>query len=398
MPTYVQRTRESRGVPAALAGEAFTRGIGSARKGYSDKIADFIRERYQNLDYFTHIERFARLPAVNADQTGDNLTVTVEYLAASVDKRFFTAPQACIVTSVQCVPTVIGSDGGAVTAVVEKLDDAEALTNGDDVTTGTFDLKGTADTVQTGTLGTAAIRTMSVGETLAVDFTGTLTAATGVITVEITLIDGAGLPRAAHPDLELLGTNASDADVTFLEGGGIRLETDGADADQEIIAAHLDASQSYLAGANWDSRNEILFGTNIVTGPQAADIHFSTIWAGFKLTNTDIVATDDDQFFFRAGSAAASAANWTAVQSIAGTDVEYDTGITLVEATPYQLLVVLDENRVPHYYINSAKVWTGTGQVAADNDYEFYTGIAARGEAAAKQLDIRNFVVSQLYG
>ncbi len=291
MPTYAQRTRESRGNPAALAGEAFTRGIGSARKGYSDKIADFIRERYQNLDYFTHIERFQQRPLLNAD-----------YTPTAADD---------------------GNDGAT---------EAELL-----------------------------------------------------------------LMSRGNKHIEVLGTSATSALCAHLEGGGVRLTTAGADADQTILAAQLDAGMSGLAAVNWDSRNEPLFLANIVAGPDAADVHNCTIFGGFKLTLTDIVATDANQFFFRVNNGAA-AGTWNCVQSIADSDVEYDTGITIVAGTPYQLLVVLDENRVPHYYINGAKVWQGAGQATALATYEFYCGIADRGGGTAVELDVRNLAISQLYG
>lgn len=291
--TYAERIRESRRDPTKLVGEAFTRGIGSARKGYSNKVADFIRERVQNLDYFTHVERFEQRPLLNAD-----------YTPSSADD-----------------------------------------------------------------------------------------AADGATAAELILMNRGNL------DIEVLGTNATSALCDHVEGGGIRLTTAGADADQTILAGHLDAGMSALGGAvvNWDSANEPLFLANVVTGPDAGDIHNGTLFAGFKLTLTDVVATDADQFFFRVNSGA-TGGNWNAVQSVGGTDVEFDTGIQIVEATPYQLLVVLDENRVPHFYINGAYVWTGTAQATALNTYEFYCGVADRGGAAAIEFDVRNLVVSQLYG
>ncbi len=372
------------------------KGLNSTQFLMENRMEALIAARIASPRFFTHFERFLQLPAVNADQTGQNITVTVEYLAASVDKRFFTCPAGgCIVTAIQLVPTVIASSGPT-TMVIEKLDDAEALTNGDDLITAGLDLVGTADTVQNGVLGTLAFRTMTEGETLAIDFTGTMTAATGVVTCHITLTAAAGLPRAANPNLELQGTNASDDDAAFLEGGGIRIETDGADADQVILAAHLDASQSALAGINWDSANQPMCVFEIVTGPQAADVNRSTIFAGFKLTNTDVLATDADQFMFRAPNAAA-ASTWRAVTSVNGTDEEFNTNTTLVEATSYQLAVILNASRSPHYYLNGNLVRIGPA-VRALSTYDFYAGIAERGASAAVQLDIRNFFVSQLYG
>lgn len=204
----------------------------------------------------------------------------------------------------------------------------------------------------------------------------------------------------ANKNLELLGTNADNAGVTFLEGGGIRLETAGADADQHIVGAHLETTMSALAGINWDSRNQPMIVAEIVTGPQTADLDNMAAIAGFKLTAVDLDTTDADQFMWRAlGLGAGTPGTWTAVSSVAGVDQTHDTGHTLVEATPYQLAVVLDASRVPHYYLNGQLQHIGP-VIAADNDYEFYVGIATRNTdaAAAVQLDIRNIFVSQLYG
>lgn len=318
--TYAERIRESRRDPTTLVGEAFTLGIGSKRKGYSNKISDFMLERQTNLDYFCHVERFDKRPQLGT--TFDN--------AATL----------------------------AITDPADAPANVDALR--DDLVANTF----------------PSIETWA----------------------NTTLADYNTQAFQASRTIELFGTNADNAGVTFLEGGGIRLETAGADADQHILGAHLETTMTALAGINWDSANEPLFCANIVTGPQAADLHDTTLWAGFKLTNTDVVITDDDQFFFRTDGAGAVAGNWFAVQSVGGTDVEFDTGILAVEATPYQLFVVLDENRVPHYYINGAYVWTGTAQATALATYEFYVGVAARGVGAAKQLDIRNLLVSQTYG
>ena len=202
--------------------------------------------------------------------------------------------------------------------------------------------------------------------------------------------------RACHDDLEILGTNADDAGVTFLAGGGIRMETAGADADFHVLLAHLDAGPvTSLAGAGWDSSKKPLFFANIVTGPQAADITSCILWAGFKLTNTATTATDADQFFFRFEDDV-NDGDWQAVTSVAGTDTATDTGIDVKFATNYRLLIEVDQLRVPRYYINERLVATG-GALTDLATFEFYIGVETDGAAEAKQLDIRNFLVSQTY-
>jgi hypothetical protein len=81
-------------------------------------------------------------------------------------------------------PTVAGSDGGAVTAAIKKASSTTAIASGTALHSGTFNLKGTADTVQNLTLSTTeAVDIISAGDRIGVDFTGTLTDAVGCITV-----------------------------------------------------------------------------------------------------------------------------------------------------------------------------------------------------------------------
>jgi hypothetical protein len=117
---------------------------------------------------------------------GGFINVSCEYVAASVDKVFFVATRAYIVQAITCRPTVAGTDGGAVTAVIKKAASATAITAGTALHSSTYNLKGTADTIQALTLSTTASDlSIPVGTAIGVDFTGTLTSATGVITVAL---------------------------------------------------------------------------------------------------------------------------------------------------------------------------------------------------------------------
>jgi hypothetical protein len=108
-----------------------------------------------------------------------------EYSATSIDKTtFFIAPRAARVVGCRLRVTVAGSDGGAVTAVIRKVPSGTAIASGTALMSDTFNLKGTADTNQSGTLSTTAgVLDVAAGQALAIDFTGTLTAATGAFTV-----------------------------------------------------------------------------------------------------------------------------------------------------------------------------------------------------------------------
>lgn len=96
---------------------------------------------------------------------------------------FFVAPQACKVTAVSEVHSTAGSDGGAVTAVVTKDTGTDAPGAGTSLhQSGSFNMKGTANTVQNATLSTtAATLTLAAGDRLAVKLTGTPTAVAGAV-------------------------------------------------------------------------------------------------------------------------------------------------------------------------------------------------------------------------
>lgn len=82
---------------------------------------------------------------------------------------------------------VAGTDGGAVTATVYKAPSGTALASGTALHSGTFNLKGTAATNQTLTLSTTDADLMiAAGDTIGVVLTGTLTSATGGISVSLT--------------------------------------------------------------------------------------------------------------------------------------------------------------------------------------------------------------------
>lgn len=100
---------------------------------------------------------------------------------------FFTATRPCTIKRISESHTTAGSDAGAVTLQVERLQGTEALNAGNELLVTAFNLKGTANTVQTGTLvQTPTELALNVGDRLALKDSGTLTAVAGVnVTVEI---------------------------------------------------------------------------------------------------------------------------------------------------------------------------------------------------------------------
>lgn len=101
---------------------------------------------------------------------------------------FFIAPAPCYVSSFKEVHQTAGTDAGAVTLQLEKLNSTEALDAGDNVLATALSLKSAIDTVQTATLTTTnANRTLATGDRLAMKDAGTLTAVANVtVLLELT--------------------------------------------------------------------------------------------------------------------------------------------------------------------------------------------------------------------
>lgn len=121
------------------------------------------------------------------------LPVEGAWNASSVDFHIFTAGRGYRVKGIHAAITVAGTDGSAVTVAVRKVPSGTALTSGVLLHSGTVNLKGTAGTYQ-GTAGTSpalvltttdADLNIAATDSLALDFTGVLTSAVGVITIEM---------------------------------------------------------------------------------------------------------------------------------------------------------------------------------------------------------------------
>ncbi len=136
-------------------------------------------------DVVSGTEVFVRTTPLTSGGVGvSRVTPSAEYDAASVDKRLFTADRSWRVRDVNLTVTVAGTDGSPVTATIRRVPSGTAITAGVDVLSASFDLRGTADTVQVGALtAVGADLLLADGDSLAIDFTGVLTAATGVVTV-----------------------------------------------------------------------------------------------------------------------------------------------------------------------------------------------------------------------
>lgn len=164
----------------------------------------------------------------------------------------------------------------------------------------------------------------------------------------------------ANPNFEVLGTNASNDDITFSSTyAGLQLQTDGADNDQIIIAPHLDTNQTAWTGIKWGSENQTEWECAITTGSSVADYSF---WAGLKLTNTANYQTDANQAYFlfatddtQSGGVLGTNTKLHFVYSINNDDYVTDLGITVAASTTYRLRIKFDSERKLSVFVNGAQ-------------------------------------------
>ena len=184
----------------------------------------------------------------------------------------------------------------------------------------------------------------------------------------------------ANRDFEVLGSGATTDDVTFHAGGGLQLQTDGGGTNSVIITPHLDTNQSQWASTNWNSSESPSLGCTMRTFSAITDM---AIWFGLKLTNTSVVATDNDAVLFRYEDSI-NGGRWQyitvdAARTAAGTakgqdDESLDTGLAVAASTTYKLEIKVDSGRVPTFYINDRAYGQGTA-LAADKDLIPYFGV-----------------------
>lgn len=196
----------------------------------------------------------------------------------------------------------------------------------------------------------------------------------------------------ADRQFEILGNNASTDDVTRYAEGGITLTTDGGGTDSIIVLPHLDSGQSAWSAVTWGTDKSTEWECDISTD---ADITACVIWAGLKLTNTSVTATDNDQVFFRYAPATNSG-KWQAIYSIGGTDTAGDAGVTVAASTRYHLKILISSARIATMYINGTLVATSTA-LTNTTDLIPYIGVL-ESEAVGKILHIHGQAISRVIG
>ena len=221
--------------------------------------------------------------------------------------------------------------------------------------------------------------------------------------------------RAASKNFEVLGTNMTTALCTFdTTRAGLTITTAGADQDQAIIAPHLDTAFTAWTGVLWGSENQTEWECSVSTNA----IDNQKWWAGLKLTNDQLVATDADQAYFKFQTDATNSEAFTDftllhfVHSIGGTDYISALPITVAANTTYHLRIKIDSDRKLSMFVNGiqyditttsgstggtavAKGTTKSAAMTDDIDFIPYIGIEA-GAAAAEALDVHYQAINRI--
>ena len=222
------------------------------------------------------------------------------------------------------------------------------------------------------------------------------------------------ITQAANKNFETLGTNYTTALTTFsATQAGITMTTATADQDQAILLPHLDTNQTAWSGTKWGTENSVEWECSI----SLPALDNQKVWAGLKLTNDQLVATDDNQMFFKYQSDATNSeafttfANWHFVHSIGGTDFISRLPIAVEADTQYHFKIEVDSDRKAAIFVNGIQynvtgtsgstggtaVTTGTtktGALTNDVDLIPYIGIE-NGAAAAEVLNVHYQAISR---
>ena len=191
----------------------------------------------------------------------------------------------------------------------------------------------------------------------------------------------------ANKDFETLGTNMTTALTTFPgTQAGILMTTAGADQDQAILLPHLDTNQSAWAKVLWGTENSVEWECSI----SLPAIDNQKVWAGLKLTNDQLVATDANQIFFKFQTDATNSeafsdySYWHLVHSIGGTDYISQIPVTVAADTPYHLKIVIDSDRKATCFINGVQynVTSTSGSTGGTAVTAVQPGVAAAKTAA----------------
>lgn len=127
------------------------------------------------------------------------VTVSLAVNGDVIDQNILIADRPYKVIEIREIHPVAGTDVGAVTLDVKKATGTTAIASGTTVLGSTFNLKGTANTVQTktranGGVVTTPVATLAEGDRLGIDITGVTTSITQVVVSVV--LEPTGKPSA----------------------------------------------------------------------------------------------------------------------------------------------------------------------------------------------------------
>ena len=262
---------------------------------------------------------------------------------------------------------------------------------------------------------TASVTASNVATVVLGNFTGSaVDLGSGTLTVKVFKAGSTGVGK--NNNFEVLGTNMTTALATRnATVAAVTLTTAGADEDQAILAPHLDSGQTAWTGVKWGTENQVTWEALVRT---SSAIDNQKIWAGLKLTNDQVVATDANQAFFKFQTDSTNSESFTDfeklhfVHSIANTDYISRLPITVAASTNYHLKISFDSDRKLSIFVNgvqynitatsgstggTAVTQGNTKSAAITNDVDLipYVGIEAN-DGAAAALDVSYCAVSRL--
>ena len=290
-------------------------------------------------------------------------------------------------------------------------------------------------TVTGAALGDFAMASLAV-DTVDLTLTATVTAANtvtvvlgnftgGAIDLASTTLTVRVIPKlqnfasVCNKDVEVLGTNMTSALLTRnATSAGIVMTTAGADQDQAIVTPHLTNNVAW-SDTLWGTENSVSWECSI----SLPAIDNQKVWAGLKLTNDQLIATDANQAYFKFQTDATNSEAftdftvWHFVHSIGGTDFITALPITVAADTIYHLKISIDSSRQATIFVdgvqyNVANVSGSTGGTTATavqpdtavtktaaltNDVDLipYVGIEA-GAGAAEALHVHYECISRI--
>ncbi len=197
----------------------------------------------------------------------------------------------------------------------------------------------------------------------------------------------------------MLGSGAVSTDAVLSAEGGVTLATHAAGTSSTYLAPHLNTGQSPWTTITWGTDQESCVEYDVVTGASIANN--VVIYAGFKITGTSVVITDDDQAYFRFSSGQSSG-QWECIYSVGGTDYVAASGVTVAASTRYFLKVGYDDGRFPFFIIgtgtttNASLVVQGANAMTDATDLVPYVGLL-EASASAKNLRVLGIAASRLF-